>query len=154
MVAPRDSSTTLDHEPRSRYDGVPMSWEEFLALPEEKPYLEYIDGRVVQKMAPRPVHWLAVAQIVAAFVAYEHEHGGMSGPEPRVRFELPGEMQSRLPDIGYWAPGKPLDDGLGGSLSPTLAVEVLSPGDKLDRQREKCRFYRLNGVDVCRLIDP
>ena len=33
-----------------------LTLEAFLALPEEKPALEYIDGTVRQKVAPRPAH--------------------------------------------------------------------------------------------------
>ena len=34
---------------QSRYHGVRMSPEQYLALPEVKPYLEYVDGVVLQK---------------------------------------------------------------------------------------------------------
>ena len=41
---------------QSKYHGVRMTPEEYLALPEEKPYLEYIDGMVVQKPMPTNEH--------------------------------------------------------------------------------------------------
>ena len=44
-----DSST-----PRSRWYGARMSLEGFLALPEEKPPLEWQDGIVTQKRIPKP----------------------------------------------------------------------------------------------------
>lgn len=33
-----------------------MTPEQYLALPEEKPYLEYIDGMVLQKPMPNEQH--------------------------------------------------------------------------------------------------
>ena len=41
-----------------------LSLAEFLALPEEKPALEYVDGVVVQKMAPQYEHSTVQAALV------------------------------------------------------------------------------------------
>src|SRR5215211_2386476 len=55
MAISERPDTTDDFTP-SPYVGQRMTLEEFLALPEEKPALEYIDGVVRQKVAPKPVH--------------------------------------------------------------------------------------------------
>src|SRR4029079_536254 len=68
---------------RSRYDGQRMSEEEYLALPEEKPYLEWVDGVVVQKAVPHRVHRLLVLMFDGAFLKYMQLVGGSAGPEPR-----------------------------------------------------------------------
>src|SRR4051794_26228325 len=55
MAISERPDTTADFTP-SPYVGQRMTLEEFLALPEEKPALEYVDGVVRQKVAAKPVH--------------------------------------------------------------------------------------------------
>ena len=133
---------------QSRYHGVRMTPEQYLALPEEKPYLEYIDGMVVQKPMVNSEHRKLVGKLDFAFGLYQQSHGGTFGPEGRVRAGAPATF--RIPDTAYWAPGLPSgDDSL-----PTLAVEVRSPGQTAAELRAKCRFFRRNGVEACWLVDP
>ncbi len=134
--------------PVSRYHGRRMTEAEFLALPEEKPYLEYVDGVVLQKPMPNKPHSQLVKFIIIAIGLYERVRGGDSGPESRVR--LHDGSGFRLPDTAYWAPGRVWSDD---SL-PSLAVEVRSPGQTMAELRRKCRSFRANGVDTCWLIDP
>src|SRR4029079_2484784 len=134
---------------RSRYDGQRMSEGEYLALPEEKPYLEWVDGVVVQKAVPNRVHRLLVLMFDGAFLKYMQLVGGSAGPEPRVLLDRAGRA-FRLPDTAYWAPGRPDDD----DSAPTVAVEVRSPGESMNSQRRKCRRYRAYGIPVCWLVDP
>lgn len=125
-----------------------MTESEFLALPEEKPYLEYVDGVVLQKPMPNRDHRLLIEELVFQIGLYRRRHGGSGGPEGRVR--LPDGSGFRLPDTAYWAPGRyDLDDSV-----PTLAVEVRSPHQTLAELRRKCRSFRANGVEVCWLLDP
>ncbi len=124
-----------------------MTVAEFLALPEEKPYLEYVDGVVVQKPMVSAAHRRIVHKLGARFDAYMATHGGDAGPEGTVRLT---ETQVRLPDTAYWAPGRPSGD----NSIPTVAVEVRSKGQPLEELRTKCRAYRANGVEACWLIDP
>jgi Uma2 family endonuclease len=142
-----------DSMSRSRFHGRRMSFDEFLALPEEKPYLEYVCGRAVQKMSPRPAHADISGEIQLALGAYRKLQRGKTRPECRVFFETPSGRESRVPDVSYWAPDKPLGGEVAG-LPPSLAVEVRSPDETMASQREKCRFYRAHGVDACWLIDP
>jgi Uma2 family endonuclease len=132
----------------SRYHGARMTEEEFLSLPEEKPYLEYIDGVVLQKPMANADHAELVGELVFQFGLYKRTHGGRHGPESRTRLgDVPGY---RVPDASYWAPGKTS----GNDSIPTLAVEVRSPGQAMWELREKCRRFRRAGVDACWLIDP
>ena len=125
-----------------------MSEAEYLALPEEKPYLEYVDGLVLQKPMPNAAHRRLVNHIGIELGLYARRTHGDAGPEGRIRL---GDVPNyRLPDAAYWAPGQPSGD----DSIPTLAVEVRSPGQTMDELRAKCRFYRRNGVGSCWLIDP
>lgn len=125
-----------------------MSEAEYLALPEEKPYLEYVDGLVLQKPMPTAAHRRLVNYIDIELGLYARRSHGDAGPEGRIR--LGDGPNYRLPDAAYWAPGQTSGD----DSIPTLAVEVRSPGQTMDELRAKCRFYRRNGVGACWLIDP
>jgi len=125
-----------------------MTPEQFLALPEEKPYLEYVHGVVLQKPMANSSHARVAAEVATEIRLFTRQHGGHVGVEARSALG-PGP-DYRLPDVSYWAPGRPAgDDSL-----PTLAVEVRSPSQTMAELREKCRFFRTNGVEACWLSDP
>jgi len=135
---------------RSAYDGRRMALSEFEALPEEKPYLQWWDGVVVQKAVPKRPHRKIQSAFDRWLAEYGQRAGGSWGPEAHVWFEGHGYL---VPDVAYWAPGKPEGDD-ERSLPPTLAVEIRSPSETQAGQREKCRQMRANGVDLCWLVDP
>jgi Uma2 family endonuclease len=142
-------SATLREAP-SKYHGKHMSLEEYEALPEEKPYLEYWDGVVLQKAVPTRRHQKLEFHLTRMLVDYAAEAGGDSWAEGHVWFEGRGW---RLPDVSYWGPEKDQGDERR-SLPPTLAIEIRSPEQSMSELREKCRQMLANGVDVCWLIDP
>lgn len=124
-----------------------MSEEDYLSLPDEKPGLEYIDGVVIQKPMGDEEHGVLAGEFIIRLGAYRKHNGGRVGPEIRARFP---EANYRLPDVSYYARGKPF----GAQLPPTLAVEIRSEGQTRNELRAKCRFFRANGVDECWLVDP
>lgn len=125
-----------------------MTEAEYLALPGEKPYLEYVDGMVLQKPMPDHIHRRLVRLFDYFFETYIRARGGDGGPEGRVR--LPDQSGYRLPDTAYWAPGRPS----GKDSVPSVVVEVRSADQAMAELRRKCRAFRANGVDCCWLIDP
>jgi Uma2 family endonuclease len=129
-----------------------MTVAEYLALPEEKPYLEYINGEVCPKVAPDRGHSDIADAILGALWEYRKEHGGRSAVEGRVRFDDPSDTRYLLPDVAYYAPGRPRGDRI--MTPPTLAVEIRSPEQSIEAQRDKCRFYRAHGVEAAWLVDP
>ena len=130
-----------------------LSVQQYLAMPEEPPYSEYVFGGVVQKMAPQRKHVSLVDELSYFLGGYRRRVGGFSGAEQRVQFETERGPEFRLPDYAYWSPAKP--QGAGQTLlPPTLAIEVRSPGETMDSQREKCHYYLRHGVDLAWLIDP
>lgn len=132
----------------SKYHGRRMTEEEYLALPEEKPYLEYVDGVVLQKPMPTAEHLLLVGELIIEIGLYARQHGGKVGPEGRVR--MPDGSGRRLPDASFWRS----DRTFGTDSLPSLAIEVRSPDQAMAELRRKCRVLRANGVDCCWLIDP
>jgi Uma2 family endonuclease len=147
-MAIRQPRPQLVSEQRSRYDGVSMSEAEYLALPEEKPYLEYVEGVVRQKPMPDHLHRHLVRFLDYLFHTYIRENGGDGGPEGRVR--LGDGTGYRLPDTAFWVAGR---DSSNDSV-PSLVVEIRSRDQSMAELRRKCRSFRANGVDVCWLIDP
>ena len=128
-----------------------LTLDEYLALPDEPPYFEYLDGEVVRKPMPKRKHRRLAHKIDVALDALLTRYGGDAGPEGHVWFDAARHW--RVPDLVYWAPDKPQGDD-DVALPPTLAVEILSPGQPMQDLRDKCRFYRENGVDVCWAVDP
>jgi Uma2 family endonuclease len=125
-----------------------MSVREFLRLPEEKPYLEYINGVVEQKPMVNAEHRRIVGRLDMKFGGYAEAQGGDFGPEGRV--DIAGTDDYMLPDTAFWAVGVPSGD----DSVPTLAVEVRSPDQSLPKLREKCRAYVRSGSATAWLIDP
>jgi Uma2 family endonuclease len=125
---------------------------EYLAIPEEAPYLEYLHGEVVEKPGSGFRRMVVTNHLIVELHRYEATHGGISGPEARVEFQIEGGTYFRLPDVAYWAPGRQVE-GERAMRPPTLAAEVSSPGQSIAALREKCRQFRSAGVDVCWLFD-
>jgi Uma2 family endonuclease len=126
-----------------------MTPEEYLALPEEKPYLEYVDGMVVQKPMPNEDHGELVSEL-DFHIRYwiKRRKMGRAGVETRAKLgDLPNY---RLPDLSYWKPGIPR----GEQAPPTLAVEVRSRDQTRAELQRKCQFFREMGTEACWLIDP
>lgn len=100
-----------------------MSVEEYLALPEEKPYLEYVNGEALAKPVPDSDH-----SDIVALAEHRTYHGGHPATEARTRFEGPEGMSILLPDVAYYAAGR---RRRGATLpQPTLAVEARPPDEE------------------------
>jgi Uma2 family endonuclease len=133
-----------------------LTLEEFLRLPEAKPALEYADGEVTQKVSPKLRHGASQT----AFVTLVNAVGipkrlAFAAVETRCTFG----GRSHVPDVAVFsweripvdADGEMLDDV---SCPPDIAVEVVSPGQSMAAQANRCRWYVANGVRVSLLLDP
>lgn len=131
-----------------------MTEQEYLAhYADEQPPWEYDNGEVTQKrQMTKRHHTIAAEELSAEFRQYRKATGGFAGQTPTTNFSDLHNRRYRIPDFGYWAPGKPQGDEI--FLPPTLAVEIVSPGQSVPQLREKCRFLLSQGVDVCWLIEP
>lgn len=128
--------------------------EEYLALPERRPWLEYDEGEVCAKVPPDFFHTAISGRVDRALGRHTDRAGGFYGPEGRVELRRQGKpIRYYLPDVAYWAPGRPIR-GPRAMHPPTLTVEVMSPGQSLARARRKCRRFVEGGVAVAWLIDP
>ena len=133
-----------------------MTLDEFLTLPEEEPALEFEDGMVTQKVSPKGRHstlqtW-AVEQINARIRPRKLGH---AFTELRASFA----NMSRVPDVSVYrwdriprdANGRVADDF---TEPPDIAIEIVSPGQSVNRLIRRCLTFVDAGVLVAVLIDP
>ena len=132
--------------------GRRLTLEEFLALPEEKPALEYADGEVTQKVSPKARH--GMLQFVLASIL-TRPRVSRAFTETRTTFA----GKSYVPDIIAFTRDRVPEDERGEipddiTIPPDVAVEIRSPGQSLSAQIERCRWYVANGVRVSPPVDP
>src|SRR5262252_4303342 len=133
-----------------------MTREEILTLPEEKPALELApDGTVTQKVAPKRRHSrLQVALILLVEGAARGQAFAFS--ELTVDFgdavyvpDVAVYRRSRIPltQEGEIAEGTMTDP-------PDIAVEIVSPGQRVTSLVRKCVWYVEHGVTLALIVDP
>ena len=128
--------------------GRRLSLEEFLALPEEKPALEYVDGEVIWKVSPKFRHirlQYGLADLVNRFTLPRRH----ARAEPELRVNFGG--RSVVPDLSVFTWDRIPEDEHGEVqddvfIAPDIAVEVRSPGQLVRDQVERCRWYVAIGV--------
>jgi Uma2 family endonuclease len=130
-----------------------------IVLPETKPALEWVNGRVLQKVSPQRQHALAQAEFAAALGAWARQNGcGRFGTEWEFRVKPPGEVRRPLvPDVAYVSYARlPYDDTAAADIpriAPDAVVEILSPDDRTRDVEEKLRVYFACGTQVVFLVD-
>jgi Uma2 family endonuclease len=130
-----------------------------IVLPEAKPALEWIGGRVVQKVSPQRKHALAQTRFAIALEAWARAGGrGTVGTEWEFRLKPPEEVRRPLvPDVAFVSFDRlPYDDEAAADVphvAPEIVVEVLSPSDRQRDVDEKIRIYLACGTNLIFLVD-
>lgn len=133
-----------------------LSLDEFLALPEKKPPLEYEDGEVTQKVAPKGRHSALQSGIVELVNrVVKPRRLALALTELRSTYA----RMSRVPDVSVYrweripkdARGRIADDFFE---PPDIAIEIVSPGQRVNRLVRRCLSFVANGVGAALLIDP
>ena len=128
--------------------GRRLTLDQFLALPEEKPALEYADGEVTQKVSPKYRHGLLQTTLVKLI-------DGFAIPRRLARASVETRCtfvgRSVVPDVVTFAWDRTPTDEHGEvpddvSIAPDIAIEVLSPEQSVRSQVDRCRWYVANGV--------
>jgi Uma2 family endonuclease len=131
-----------------------LSLEQFLALPERTPPLEYEEGIVTPKVSPTTRHSILQGHVLQLL---RDAGRGIVYVFPELRVTFAG--RSLVPDVAVFrrerapiaADGSWIDDVL---VPPDLAVEVLSPRQAITRTVRRCVWYVQNGVAIALLVDP
>ena len=133
-----------------------MTLAEFLQLPEVKPARELRHGMVSQKMPPSGPHssiqgWFVERIFLIAFP----EDLARAFPETRL---LLGQ-DTYVPDLVMYRWDRIPEDEHGNlptyfQTPPDLAIEIVSLGQTLAKQLERCRELIEHGVAVTVLVHP
>ena len=151
--AKREGDEPLTGEQLAQLQG--LSLQEFLALPEVKPALEYAEGRVTQKVAPQGQHSLLQGSLTEAINRITRP-ARLTLAFPELRFS--GRRRAEVPDVAVYRweriPRTP-----GGRVAnrftepPDIAIEILSPGQSRRELREMCLGFVARGVRAVLLVD-
>ncbi len=139
---------------------VALTIEEFLALPETEPASEYIDGEVVQKVAPSWYHASLVRELVRIVGNYLDANPAEGRVVTELRHAFRGSApRVYVPDVGVLRVRNVPRDRKQRSrgpveVPPDFAIEVLSPGDYPGRVLEKADFYMRTGTELLWIVDP
>jgi len=133
----------------------PRSLEEFLALPEEKPALEFFDERIYQKPMPKGKHSKLQAELIARVNEIaEASRIAFAFPELRCTFAgrsiVPDIVVLRWSSIPIDENGEPREDVL---VPPDWMIEILSPNQNSGLVIRKILFSLEQGGQLGWLID-
>jgi len=130
-----------------------------IVLPNATPALEWVNGRVLQKVSPQRKHALAQGAFVGALHAWAVNSGsGRVGTEWEFRIQPPGEERRPLvPDVAYLSYDRVSYESPNEAdiprVAPDVVVEIISPGDRVADIDEKVRVYLAAGTTVVFLVD-
>ena len=109
---------------------------------------EYWEGELVERSLPDWLHGRTQLLIGAFFLALGKTLSLWPSVETRMRLR---DGVYLIPDVAVFQGAKP---ELIPDTPPLIAIEVLSPDDKLAKVREKLEEYRAWGVSHVWLVDP
>lgn len=135
-----------------------LTLEEFLGLPEidERPYLEFIDGRVEAKVSPQRRHSVLTKELVAFFDQHARPRGlGEAFPELRCTFA----GRSIVPDVVFLLAAQVVYDERGeladvSHCTPDVQIEIISPRQSLAKARKRLAHTTAHGCPLGILINP
>jgi Uma2 family endonuclease len=134
-----------------------MTLEAFLELPEEKPALELeADGTVVQKMSPKGRHSRLQRRLSEAINQFA-EKGRLGEAFPELRTIFGGAAY--VPDVSVYRWERVPHDASGAVADdfvepPDVAIEIVSPGQRVNALIRRSVWYVDNGVRVALVVDP
>jgi Uma2 family endonuclease len=127
-------------------------------IPDIKPAIELVRGERYRKVSPRTRHSLLQGRMMIALATWAGDRGDV-GPEWRFYLLPPSEKPSSLvPDVAYVRKGRLVleesDARERPEFAPDIAVEVLSPRDRLPLLETKVALYLANGASLIVVVDP
>lgn len=125
-----------------------MTLQEYTRTSFENPDPEFLDGEVVERNGGTLPHARALA-VVAAALYQENELTGLQ-PVLSLRLRI-APNRIRVVDIAVFE-GEP--EGEVPSTPPLVAIEILSPDDRIGYVIPKLEEYRRWGVRNIWLVDP
>ena len=131
-------------------------FEVYVARPENRDrHFELINGEIVEKSMPTQLHGLIAAFIIIRIGMYL-QLNPIARIGTEVRHRVPGDKHNaRQPDVSIYLDTEtpPVTVGDVAHL-PDIAIEVKSPNDTYQGQRDKAAYYIANGTHMVWLIFP
>lgn len=119
--------------------------EAYLRTAYDNPDRKFRDGEVIERALPDLWHSTAQMSLMELF----WKIGLMALPSLRLRLR---HNLVRVPDLCVFYPNKPTENI--PSKPPFIAIEILSPEERMSKVREKLEEYRAWGVPHVWLVDP
>ena len=138
-----------------------MTVEELLAIPREgyRGYrYELIRGELAKTMSAGFAHGAQAVNIIGSLWTHvrQHDLGRVVTAETTFLLETDPD-HARIPDVGFVRQERvsSLDEMTGAFRgAPDLAVEVISPTDRLTRVRDKVRDWLEHGTLMVIVVNP
>ncbi len=127
-----------------------ISVEQYLSMSFDGPDQEYVDGEIVERNVGESLHSWLQGWIYELLREQAKPHAAKVRIELRVRTR---ETRFRVPDIAIWRASDDLVRGYA-RIPPFLAVEILSPDDRMSRVAAKIQEYFQWGVEWVWIVDP
>lgn len=125
-----------------------LSVEEYLHTSFPDLDREYRDGEIVERTLPDYPHGKTQSLLSAFFLGFGKQFSLHPCVETRMRVR---PTRFLIPDVAVFHPDEP--DAIPDT-PPLIAIEILSPDDRLGEVREKLEEYRTWGVPHVWLVDP
>jgi Uma2 family endonuclease len=131
-----------------------LSWDEFLALPDELRNASLVDGEVIVN-PPNAQHELVVYNLRSAFTAWTRAGSdrGQSSTQQPVKI---GDQRGYQPDVSWFPEEHCTPDGqdLRFTGLPGIVVEILSPSTRAFDFIRKRHDYEVVGIPEVWFIEP
>ena len=114
-----------------------------------KPDAEYVDGVVEERPMGEDKHSEWQATLAYFFKLHRREWGIRVRPELRTKT---GDRRYRIPDIAILDAALPYEPI--ATVPPLIALEILSPEDRLSRLIIRLADFEAMGVPAIYIIDP
>ena len=126
-----------------------MHVDEYLRTSFDDADCEYLDGEIVERNAGEWTHAETMGTLCYLLAGLRHSLGIRVLSVIRIRIS---PTRYRVADVAVWR-----DDDIGTRIPkvpPFLAIEILSPKDRIIRMQPKIAEYLSIGVEWIWLIDP
>ena len=124
--------------------------EEYLGLVfEDRPEPDYVDGEVVERALPTPIHSQIQVLLGILFAPLLSRVRLILMSELRVRIE---PRLFRVIDFAVYRDARP--EGRYATTPAFVAIEIVSPDDRYNDLTERLEDYRRWGVKHVWLVDP
>lgn len=137
--------------------GRPLTLSEFEALPEEDAArIELVRGRLVRSPRPASLHGRLAARLIRVLDEWAEAggHGVVLADAGVILSRDPDTV--RGPDISFFTPERIPADAYATTFwgAPDLAVEIVSPSNRISEMHAKVSDYLEAGVPRVWIVDP